>query len=110
MTALEVARSALFVPGDRPDRFDKAAATGALVVLDLEDAVAPGARPVARRHVRRWLDDGGHAVVRVQAASAPGHGEDVEARDIVVHLVEEYARHAGHADLLRECVDGRTGQ
>ncbi|HET7305773.1 MAG TPA: DinB family protein [Segeticoccus sp.] len=38
------------------------------------------------------------------------HGEEVEARDIVVHLVEEYARHAGHADLLRECLDGRTGQ
>jgi uncharacterized damage-inducible protein DinB len=38
------------------------------------------------------------------------HGEHVEARDIVVHLVEEYARHCGHADLLRECVDGRTGQ
>jgi len=26
------------------------------------------------------------------------------------HMVEEYARHCGHADLLRECVDGRTGQ
>lgn len=38
------------------------------------------------------------------------HGQEVEARDIVVHLVEEYARHAGHADLLRECIDGRTGQ
>ena len=38
------------------------------------------------------------------------HGEHVEARDIVVHLVEEYARHCGHADLLRECIDGRTGQ
>ena len=38
------------------------------------------------------------------------HGDDVEARDIVVHLVEEYARHLGHADLLRECIDGRTGQ
>ena len=25
-------------------------------------------------------------------------------------LVEEYARHCGHADLLRECIDGRTGQ
>jgi hypothetical protein len=30
--------------------------------------------------------------------------------DVVVHLVEEYARHCGHADLLRECIDGRTGQ
>jgi len=31
-------------------------------------------------------------------------------RSILVHMVEEYARHMGHADLLRECVDGRVGQ
>jgi hypothetical protein len=31
-------------------------------------------------------------------------------RDVLVHLIEEYARHCGHADLLRECIDGRTGQ
>ncbi len=38
-------------------------------------------------------------------------GDDTcEARDIIVHMVEEYARHVGHADLLRECIDGRTGQ
>ena len=37
-------------------------------------------------------------------------GEPAEARDIIVHMVEEYARHVGHADLLRECIDGRTGQ
>lgn len=37
-------------------------------------------------------------------------GEPTEVRDIVVHLIEEYARHCGHADLLRECVDGRVGQ
>jgi uncharacterized damage-inducible protein DinB len=34
----------------------------------------------------------------------------IEMREVVVHLIEEYARHCGHADLLRECVDGRTGQ
>ncbi|WP_201766215.1 aldolase/citrate lyase family protein [Leifsonia xyli] len=35
----------LYVPGDRPDRFNKAVATGAdLVILDLEDAVAPAAK------------------------------------------------------------------
>jgi Protein of unknown function (DUF664) len=33
-----------------------------------------------------------------------------EIRDIVVHMIEEYARHCGHADLLRERIDGRTGQ
>ncbi|MGV8908266.1 MAG: DinB family protein [Propionicimonas sp.] len=38
------------------------------------------------------------------------HGTPTEVRDIIVHLVEEYARHVGHADLLRECIDGRTGQ
>lgn len=40
----------------------------------------------------------------------PLHHGTVSVRDVLVHLIEEYARHAGHADLLRECVDGRTGQ
>jgi uncharacterized damage-inducible protein DinB len=40
-----------------------------------------------------------------------GPGDDQgEVRDVLVHLVEEYARHCGHADLLRECLDGRTGE
>ena len=34
----------------------------------------------------------------------------VSVRDVLVHMIEEYARHCGHADLLRECIDGRTGQ
>lgn len=40
----------------------------------------------------------------------PMHDGVVSIRDVLVHMIEEYARHAGHADLLRECVDGRTGQ
>jgi len=40
----------------------------------------------------------------------PSDEEQYEVRDIMVHIVEEYARHVGHADLLRECIDGRTGQ
>ncbi|NIZ90771.1 DinB family protein [Kineosporiaceae bacterium B12] len=36
-------------------------------------------------------------------------GRPVNLRWILTHLVEEYARHLGHADLLREAVDGRTG-
>ncbi len=35
--------------------------------------------------------------------------ETVSLRWILVHLIEEYARHNGHADLLRECTDGVTG-
>lgn len=38
------------------------------------------------------------------------HGDAIEVRDVLVHLVEEYARHCGHADLVREVIDGRTGQ
>jgi uncharacterized damage-inducible protein DinB len=34
----------------------------------------------------------------------------INLREVLVHLIEEYARHCGHADLLRECIDGETGQ
>lgn len=37
------------------------------------------------------------------------NGEPVNLRWILVHLIEEYARHLGHMDLLREAIDGRTG-
>ncbi|GID31048.1 putative damage-inducible protein DinB [Paractinoplanes brasiliensis] len=53
-----------------------------------------------------WLDgrpDLG-AVIR-----APWN-DNVSVRDVLIHMIEEYARHCGHADLIRECIDGRTGQ
>lgn len=34
----------------------------------------------------------------------------IAVRELQIHRIEEYARHCGHADLLRECIDGRTGQ
>lgn len=37
------------------------------------------------------------------------HGNVISLRWIFVHMIEEYARHNGHADLLRECIDGVTG-
>ena len=37
-------------------------------------------------------------------------GSTLPLREVLVHMIEEYARHCGHADLLRECVDGRVGQ
>ncbi len=45
----------LYVPGSRPDRFEKAVATGAGVILDLEDSVADEDKPAARAAVARWL-------------------------------------------------------
>jgi uncharacterized damage-inducible protein DinB len=37
-------------------------------------------------------------------------GSTVALREVILHMVEEYARHTGHADLLRERIDGRVGQ
>ena len=37
-------------------------------------------------------------------------GEQISLRWIMVHMIEEYARHNGHADLLRERIDGATGE
>jgi uncharacterized damage-inducible protein DinB len=34
----------------------------------------------------------------------------IQLREVMVHMIEEYARHCGHADLLRERIDGRVGQ
>lgn len=49
-------RSLLFVPGARPDRFDKAAASDAdIMCIDLEDAVAPGDKSTARQAALEWL-------------------------------------------------------
>ncbi|MFJ1768190.1 HpcH/HpaI aldolase/citrate lyase family protein [Amycolatopsis sp. NPDC088138] len=77
---IAAARSFLFVPGHRPDRFAKAAASGAdVVVLDLEDAVGADRKDEAREHVRSWLAEGHEAVVRVNAAGEPWHDEDVAA-------------------------------
>ncbi|MGW3471284.1 HpcH/HpaI aldolase/citrate lyase family protein [Saccharopolyspora sp. NPDC000995] len=77
---IAAARTLLFVPGYRPDRFDKAAGSGAdLVVLDLEDAVAPDQKDTAREHARTWLAAGNRAVVRINPARTPWHDQDLTA-------------------------------
>ncbi|MFD4840512.1 HpcH/HpaI aldolase/citrate lyase family protein [Achromobacter sp. NPDC058515] len=71
-------RSYLFVPGDRPERFDKALASGAhAVILDLEDAVLPERKPQAREAVRQWMAATGKRVfVRINPASTPWFADD----------------------------------
>jgi hypothetical protein len=39
-----------------------------------------------------------------------GEQDSISVRGVLVHMIEEYARHLGHADLLRERIDGRVGQ
>ncbi|GAB2445989.1 CoA ester lyase [Nocardioides hungaricus] len=77
------ARSLLFVPGDRPDRFEKAASSGAdAVVLDLEDAVPAFAKGEALSQVVRWLSarpGGRPAVVRVNGTETATHVAELTA-------------------------------
>ncbi|MEU3980713.1 DinB family protein [Streptomyces sp. NPDC026672] len=40
----------------------------------------------------------------------PGRKEPITLREVLVHMIEEYARHNGHADFLRERIDGRVGE
>jgi citrate lyase subunit beta / citryl-CoA lyase len=104
--SLAAARTLLFVPGDRPDRFDKAATSGAdAVVLDLEDAVAPARKDDARRHVLAWLEAGHDAVVRINAVGTRWHGDDVAAlrghgRAVMLSKAEHPDRVAAVRDLL----------
>lgn len=74
------ARTLLFVPGDRPDRFEKAASSGAdLVVLDLEDGVAVGAKDRARTEVVRWLRSRrAPAAVRINSPGTPWYSDDLD--------------------------------
>jgi citrate lyase subunit beta/citryl-CoA lyase len=75
-------RSLLFVPGDRPDRMEKALACGAdALILDLEDAVAPAAKPVARREVAHFLNANSQSRiwVRVNPLDSPENEKDLTA-------------------------------
>jgi len=75
-------RSLLFVPGDRPERFAKAAASGAdAIILDLEDAVALPAKPAAREAVAGWLWEarGCRVFVRVNALDSGMVEDDLAA-------------------------------
>lgn len=73
--------SYLFVPGDRPERFDKAAASGAhAVIFDLEDAVAPAQKDAARTAVNEWLAARAPSdlriAVRINAADTEWYEQD----------------------------------
>jgi citrate lyase subunit beta / citryl-CoA lyase len=76
--ALVAARNLLFVPGNRPDRYGKAASSGADgVIVDLEDAVAAESKDTARDALAAWLAQGGQAVVRVNAPGTPWFDADL---------------------------------
>lgn len=89
----------LYCTAERPDGdFDDA--TAATAAADVETFRRETAR--AARAAARWTDLDAPVVGRRR-------GEQLNLRWILTHLIEEYARHLGHMDLLREAIDGTTG-
>lgn len=91
----------LYKREDDPD-WDFTGATASQAVVD--DAFATWKAEMAAAD--EWLGGLDEADLGREVPAGDGM---VAIRDVLVHVIEEYARHAGHADLLRECIDGRTG-
>jgi citrate lyase subunit beta / citryl-CoA lyase len=74
----------LYVPGDRPERFDKALVSGAdAIVLDLEDAVAADRKALARDTVARWIAALAPGSVEVWVRVNPGALQEADIRAVV---------------------------
>lgn len=103
----------LFVPGDRPERFAKAAASGAdEIVIDLEDAVADDDKPAARDAAATWLSNSGRAWVRINGLNTPWAEADLAAlatspglRGVIVPKAEN----AAHLAMIGERIGGERG-
>lgn len=88
----------LFITADEPDLdFDLPADADFLADLETWRAECAVSREIVAAH---GLDD--------RARPLDWH-EDVDLRWLVLRMITEYAQHCGHADLLREGIDGRTG-
>ena len=70
-------------------------------------ALYDGAVDRARARLAAALADGG---LDQPVHASDGEGHHASLRRLVCDLIEEYGRHTGHADLLREAVDGRVGE
>jgi uncharacterized damage-inducible protein DinB len=80
---------------------------------DFDGAVADS--DVADEAWAAWRDEIAFAELFTQSTDLDfvgqdGDGNPISLRELLVHMIEEYARHNGHADLLRERIDGRIGQ
>jgi len=104
----------LFVPGNRPDRFDKALASGAdVVILDLEDAVAPEAKSEARVAIAQWCAAAparlSRLAIRINDAASVWFAEDLEllrTTPIPVAMLSKAERPESVAVVLRAMATG----
>lgn len=115
-------RSFLFVPGNRPDRFDKAYAAGAdVLLLDLEDAVAPVDKHAARAAIKDWLRPDKPVYLRINGIETDWFAMDLGlvslpgVRGIALpkaeepRAIEEIRRHAGNETSILPIVETALG-
>lgn len=74
--------------------------------LDIEEVLATYRRAIARSNEIVAAAD---SLDRLSVRTHPRTGEPWSLRYVLVHMIEETARHAGHADLIRESIDGEVG-
>jgi citrate lyase subunit beta / citryl-CoA lyase len=72
-------QSYLFVPGSRPERFERALESGAdAVIIDLEDAVEPAAKEAARENIANWVSRKHPVLVRINGRATPWFEQDAK--------------------------------
>jgi uncharacterized damage-inducible protein DinB len=77
---------------------------------DFEDAVAADAERDYDRYIAELEICRANQNIDLDATIEPSERRRFTFRWILIHLIEEYARHNGHADLIREAIDGATGE
>ena len=110
MTAM--ARSFLFVPGDRPDRFPKAWNSGAdAVILDLEDGVSADRKSFAREAVSAWLSPEHPVYVRLNGSRTQWFEADLAAveRPGVLGVMLPKAETAGQIETVARALQEGVG-
>ncbi|QKW23495.1 DinB family protein [Kitasatospora sp. NA04385] len=78
--------------------------------FDLVDGADPVVDTVAWQEEVAFARSAAEGVSLDAVGKGRWRGNEVTLRWILVHMIEEYARHNGHADLLRERIDGSTGE
>src|SRR5690606_38816517 len=94
----------LFCPADRPERYAKAAERADAVILDLEDAVAPAARPAAREALVAHALEPARTIVRINPPGSPDFASDLAAISRTSYRTLMIAKAESASDL--ESVDG----
>lgn len=106
-----IRRTYLFVPGNRPDRFEKAWQSGAhAVILDLEDAVEGTQKDQARDAVAAWLSPERPVYVRINGMGTPWYERDLEVVRLpgVLGVVLPKAEYPEQIVLVAACLIGEV--